>query len=44
MTDFYVTTKGKLVELPRECEVDPDARVAFIAKAEATKAPKKGEE
>lgn len=40
MADYYVTTKGKLVELPRECETDPDAREAFIAKAEGAKATK----
>lgn len=40
MTDFYETTKGKLLELPRECEYDLDARAAFIAKAEGAKATK----
>lgn len=47
MADYYRTTKGKLVELPRECEQDADARAAFIAEAEggkATKTPKKDEE
>ena len=40
MTDFYITTKGKRIELPRECEHDADARVAFIAEAEGGKATK----
>lgn len=40
MPDFYVTSKGKRIQLPPECEHDLDARAAFIAKAEGAKATK----
>lgn len=37
MADYYVTSKGKTVAFPRECEDNPDAKAAFVAQIEGAK-------